>query len=464
MNTPKLTDDFTIVGLLRVMPVSIVLWLMLWANINSGPWDFKNPTGVLGYVHAIRAGLPFLAIFVAGTIIAARGALSGFSWFSPVRLMAIYGLVGLGSSLFSARPVQALYWASLYLSVFVVLESFIARPDLLKHANQLVIANWFIVGLYALVIVIVGRNEMFGEGHKLIGYGIVHRIPTVAGMAMSRSSGIGRFAAIPAIIAFSRILNGKGSLRFLWGVPLAVFTAVVITMQSRGAVFGFAAAICAVLLLHRTNVRMIFLMALIIFGAIYIDNRIPDRTVKYIYRGQDRVEFLTLTGRTHTWEKGWELFKESPLVGLGPQADRYSLHGVHMHNAYLYALSQSGFLGTIPFVAALFIAWLQFGRLVRKRNDMPEHQRLLLIESGAVFAFFTIRSIPESSAAFFGVDLLVVAPILAYINTLYTSSKTHDLTFKEQQTKLSTQPLKNGSHFSRNLKPHLPISSQGRFG
>lgn len=290
---------------------------------------------------------------------------------------------------------------------------------MLKRTNQLVIANWLIVGLYALVIVIVGRHEMFSESGQLIGYGIFNRIPNVAGMAMSRSSGIGRFAAIPAIIAFSRILNGKGSLRFLWCVPFAVFTAVVITMQSRGAVFGFAAAICVVLFLHRTNVRMIFLMALIIFGAIYIDNKIPDRTVEYIYRGQNREEFVTLTGRTHTWKKGWDLFQESPLVGLGPQADRYSLHGVHMHNAYLYALSQSGLLGTIPFVAALFIAWLQFGRIMRKRNDMPEHQRLLLIESGAVFAFFTIRSIPESSAAFFGVDLLVVAPLLAYFHILY---------------------------------------------
>jgi len=333
--------------------------------------------------------------------------------------MALYGVVGLFSIMFSPRPQQALYWGCLYVSVFLVIEALITKPNVLESVSQLVIANWLIVGAYATILVIVGRNELFSEGGQLIGYGIIHRIPTIVEMPMSRSSGIGRFAAIPAIIAFSRILNGKASLRFLWAVPLAVFTAVVITMQSRGAVFGLAAGLCVILVLHRANVRVIFIAAVIILSAISIDNKIPDRTVRYIYRGQDRVEFLTLTGRTHTWEEGWELFKQSPLFGFGPQADRYSLHGQHMHNAYLYALTQSGIVGPIPFLAAWILAWRQFVRLARRPINMPEQQRLLLYEVGAVFTFFTVRSIPESSAAFFGVDLLVVAPLLAYFHILY---------------------------------------------
>ena len=425
------TQDFTILGLLRAMPFAILLWLMLWANINSSPWYLKNHHGMLDYIHAACALLPFLAIVVSGIVIALRNLSSGFSWSSPVRLMALYGLVGLGSSMLSKKPMSALYWGLLYISVFVVLESFISKSDSLKRANQLVIANWFIIGAYALILIVIARHEMFGQGMKLIGYGIIHRIPTVMDMPMSRSSGIARFAAVPAIIAFSRLTHTKGSLKFLWIIPFMVFTAVVITMQSRGAVFGLAAAICVVLLLHRANIRMIFIIAVIIISAIYIDREIPDKTVRYIYRGQDRVAFLTLTGRTHTWKKGWGLFKDSPLVGFGPQADRYSLHGEHMHNAYLYALTQSGLIGTVPFVAAWLLGWLQFGRILRKKNELPDQQRLLLFEAGAVFVFFTIRSIPEASAAFYGVDLLVMVPILAHINILYTSFKTHDLTFKK---------------------------------
>jgi O-antigen ligase len=431
MITQERTEDFTILGLLRAMPFAILLWLMLWANINSSPWYLKNHHGILGQIHAIRSLLPFLAIVMAGIIIALRGVSSGFSLSSPVRLMVLYGLIGLGSSMLSKKPMSALYWGCLYISVFVVLESFISKPDSIRRANQLVIANWLIVGAYALILIVVGRHEMFGQGMKLIGYGIIHRIPTVMEMSMSRSSGIGRFAAVPAIIAFSRLLHAKGSLKFLWVIPFTLFTAVVITMQSRGAVFGFAAAICVVLLLHRANIRMIFIIAFIIISAIYIDKGIPDKTVRYIYRGQDRVAFLTLTGRTHTWERGWGLFKDSPLVGFGPQADRYSLHGEHMHNAYLYALTQSGLIGTVPFVAAWLLGWLQFGRILRRKNDLPDQQRLLLFEAGAVFAFFTVRSIPEASAAFYGVDLLVMVPILAYINILYTSFRIHDLTFNK---------------------------------
>jgi O-antigen ligase len=265
-------------------------------------------------------------------------------------------------------------------------------------------------------------------------------MPTVAEMAMSRSSGIARFAAVPAIIAFSRILQGKRSRRLLWLFPFVVFTAVVITLQSRGAVFGFAAAICLVLLVHRAREKMVFLVVATLVAALWVDSAIPDRTVEYIYRGQDRVEFLTLTGRTYTWAKGWELFKESPIVGLGPQADRYSLRGAHMHNSYLYALTQSGLLGTIPFVAAWLLAWSQLARLVRKRNEMSTQHRQLLTEAGAVFLFFTVRSIPESTAAFFGVDLLIVVPLLAYFDILHRHYSLSPLTDTEQAIEAQRLP------------------------
>lgn len=422
------------------MPLSILLWLMLWANVNSGPWYLKNPSGTLGYIHAIRTLLPFVVVFLALIIIVHRRVQSGLALLSPVRLMAVYGLAGLVSCLFSPRPVQALYWGSLYLSVFIVLECFFTQQDWLKAITQLVIANWIIVCVYALALIIVGRKELFGEGWKLIGYGIFTRMPTVAEMAMSRSSGIARFAAVPAVIAFSRILQGKGSWRFLWLVPFAVFSAVVITLQSRGAVFGFAAAICLVLLVHRAREKMVFLVVATLVAAVWIDSAIPDRTVEYIYRGQDRVEFLTLTGRTYTWAKGWELFKESPIVGFGPQADRYSLRGAHMHNSYLYALTQSGLLGTIPFVAAWLLAWLQLARLIRKRNEMSAQHRQLLTETGAVFLFFTVRSIPESTAAFFGIDLLIVVPLLAYFDILHRHYSLSPSTDTEQAIEVRRLP------------------------
>jgi len=405
--------------LLGTMPIGLVLWLMLWVNIDSGPWYLRNPSGLLGYLHAARTLLPFAAIILAWVIIARRQIPTVFSWASPVRLMTLFGVVALFSSLFSPRPLEASYWGSLYLSVFIVLEAVLVGPDSLKNASQLLVVNWIIVSLYAVALIIIGRHELFGEGGRLIGYGIIHRIPVVVGATMSRSSGISRFAAIPATIAFCAIVRGKKTVRFLWLIPFFAFTAVIITMQSRGSILGFAAAICFVLLTHRSRLKMLLLVVAILVASVCIDNAIPDRTVEYIYRGQDRVEFLTLSGRTRTWARGWELFKESPLLGSGPLADRYSLHGEHMHNAYLYALVQSGILGTIPFVAAWLVTWLQLINLLRRRYSMEPFHKELLIQAGAVLVFFTVRSVPESSAAFYGVDLLIMLPVLAYFHILH---------------------------------------------
>jgi len=428
MNMPKQQVIYTISELARTIPMSIVLWVMLWAAIDSGPWYWRHPVGFWQHVHAVRALLPFLAMGLAFIIIFARQTQFAFTWISPLGLMGLYGLVGILATMFSTRPLGALCWGCFYLSVFVVIGLIIAKPHTLRSANQLITTNWLIIASYAFVLVFIARNELFQEGLRLSGYGIIHRIPTIIEMPMSRSSGIGRFAAIPAVIAFSRVLNGKGVFRSIWVIPLVIFTAVVIIMQSRGAVFGVAAGFCLVLILHRANLRIIFVVILVLVTALYVDEKIPDRTLEYVYRGQDRVAFFSLTGRTHTWAEGWELFKRSPFIGFGPQADRYSLYGQHIHNAYLYALVQSGILGTIPFVAAWILAWVQFIRLFRRRDVIPQQQRLLLYEAGAVFAFFTVRSIPESSAAYFGVDLLIITPLLAYFQVLYLQYRVSPLT------------------------------------
>src|SRR5208337_2506097 len=64
----------------------------------------------------------------------------------------------------------------------------------------------------------------------------------------------------------------------------------------------------------------------------------------------------TLSGRTVAWAEGWHFIWESPWVGFGFQADRYFV-GAHMHNAFLHAFVQSGFLGGFAIIIGLAIVW-----------------------------------------------------------------------------------------------------------
>jgi len=124
---------------------------------------------------------------------------------------------------------------------------------------------------------------------------------------------------------------------------------------------------------------------------------------------------FTLGGRTvGVWPQAWKLFLKSPLIGFGFHADRIFLEGQHAHNAILHALIQTGVIGTIPFIIAFVWAWIILFKLFKK----PIPEKPFLIEIAAIFAFFTIRGITESTGAFFGVDWILLAPLLAYLQFL----------------------------------------------
>ena len=142
----------------------------------------------------------------------------------------------------------------------------------------------------------------------------------------------------------------------------------------------------------------------------------PDQPPIYPWELGDVADPNTLfqfSGRTKVWREGLRLFKESPLLGYGFHADRLILK-TQMHNAYLHALVQTGLIGTIVFVAALLLGWFQVLKAVRNLNRLPMMHRNMVILMAGLMAFLSVRTLPESTGAFFGVDWLLLAPLLLY--------------------------------------------------
>jgi len=125
-------------------------------------------------------------------------------------------------------------------------------------------------------------------------------------------------------------------------------------------------------------------------------------------------DFFEFTGRTAVWRQGWDLFVESPALGYGFNADRILLN-THMHNAFMHALIQTGALGTLPFVATMVLGWILLGRAMRSLSQFSTVHKSLIVQSGGILIFLTFRGISESSGAFFGIDWLLLAPILFYL-------------------------------------------------
>jgi len=125
-------------------------------------------------------------------------------------------------------------------------------------------------------------------------------------------------------------------------------------------------------------------------------------------------DFFTLSGRTRVWAQGWDLLKQSPVLGYGFHADRLMLSR-HMHNSYMHALIQTGWFGALPFFAALLLGAMLLARALLRLGRLPLVHKHLVIQTAGVMTILAIRTIPESTGAFFGVDWLLLAPLLLYL-------------------------------------------------
>lgn len=282
-----------------------------------------------------------------------------------------------------------------------------------------------------------------------------------------RPTGIGRYAGLTALLALGGLFQRRWTV--LWATLLFGSLMVLLTSEARTAIAGFLVAASVIVLLYKGKQAVIVgLVALVVIlplawstGASdrFIDNcvfhgaqserelrtQVPPiidapllpKTPETAHQIQALIpptvipkkplspsttatdlrlpeNFFKLTGRTEVWKAGIDQFLETPILGIGFNADRLAL-GAHMHNSYLQALIQTGLLGSIPFVTAIIYTWILLWQLVRNINEFPPARKHMVIQSAGVLAFLSVRTITESTGAFFGVDWLLLAPIFLYL-------------------------------------------------
>ncbi|MBU4253624.1 MAG: O-antigen ligase family protein, partial [Acidobacteria bacterium] len=123
------------------------------------------------------------------------------------------------------------------------------------------------------------------------------------------------------------------------------------------------------------------------------------------------------TGREMTWIEAIARIKESPFFGWGFHADRLLLNFQHIHNSYIHAMIHSGIIGTVVFIAALISIWRVIIRkeFFLKVREASGDEKIYLIDSLLLIGVLTSRSFFESTAAFYGVDLLFLILAVAYV-------------------------------------------------
>lgn len=388
------------------MTFATLLWLMVWGGMFTGPYNLTGSalaSGPLAMIQGLRVLLPLIAAyFVLLWILAKR---SRFPFYrAPLKYFFLYLLIGLVSSLFlSPQRGTALYWASAYLAPLLVIWFSADREEVLPSLRRIISMNYAIIAvLLAIILPEVFANRAWGFGRQQF-----YLLPF--GLGEVRANGVGRYALVVIIFAFIRFFMGAGKKRFLWLAALAPALYALARTQSRTSLLGLAVA--SVLFVFMRGVDWRFLFIGPVFAYVVWVSGVQ-------WRSHGRMERLvSLTGREYTWQKGMEQLGQSPFLGWGFHADRLLLDSEHMHNSYLHAALHSGLVGAAFFAAGLIAIWALIVRtgLFRRIREAAPLDRAFLMEAVMILGFLTARSFFESTGAFYGVDLLLLIPAMAYL-------------------------------------------------
>lgn len=393
--------------------VPLLLWSYLWLNLNSGFWELQVPESAGDWLLLFRAVAPFVALAVAAFLLLGRGQIRLDKW-GPWRLLLFYGAVAAFATVFSPEPWWSAYWSVAFLATMLVARSFSLKRDPVGATRLLLEITWAATFIVAAIIAYQGRGDIFGDSAS--AYGIAASFHDA-----TRSSGVARWAAVPGLVCLVRAFHTRrfALIGFYLGIAAVAFY-IVYRMQSRGAVFGAVAALVFILLISGRLRRYALPFAVVALAALVLyasPQGAENKVSTYLHRGQSEEEFRSMTGRTNTYAHALEAFAGAPIFGRGQWADRL-LMGEHTHDSFLQAMLNGGAIGAIPYFASWIAGWLLFVKLNKRRARLAPEDRRLLLECGAVMMFFTVRAIPETTTASYAVDLLVMAAVYVYLETL----------------------------------------------
>lgn len=386
--------------------VSVLLWLMVWAGMYSDVSAFRWERlleGPVDFVLGLRPFMPLLAAVACAVLLAKSGRVALSFTRGPVLALSIYGLVGMFFFFLSPEPFVSLYWAALFLSAVFAAWALVNQEEPERQVRALMAVN---VALVAVIVLFYFSGPLWpilmGAPNPRL-----YRLPF--GLGVQTANGVGRFAGILALVALSRIRHRELHWKIPWLALLAVSLASLALAESRTAILGFVGGLLLIVLANRKFSWLV----LVVPGIFYL---LYNAWFVWRFRGSFETAFF-LTGRETTWKKVLAISLRQPLAGHGFHADRLMVEGEHVHMAYLHSLIQSGVLGALFFAAAIFGLWwlLVRNRILQRLASIEGEANFLMTESVAVVGFMTARSFFESTAAFYGVDLLLILPAVAFI-------------------------------------------------
>ena len=422
--SPSATRSRRNVAGIMLPVVPALCWLALWGSIDTGPEDIDVDRILSGWTAAfngVRAVFPLVVLAIWILHLLGRSE----TWMReptlPEWLWFLYAAVCLIATIGVENWFLWGYWGLAFIATLGAGEMYLAEcGGEITGAVSLNRLSWVAAAVVLAIVVYVGRGHLVEETKQgLSGYAVNVRMPTVAGMAMVRSTGISRFAGAVAIVACAAMWRSQRWTRVLWIALFAGCAWLVWVMQSRGSLASFVVALGVVMLLLGGRARTIGALALVLTVDAVGLNFISHDTLHYLWQFATRSDrhLMHMTGRVDIFRDAWSAILRAPIIGYGPQADRRIIF-LNAQNGVLYALLCGGFLGGGAWTLGFAMALAYLARAAWRPDIVPEGDSMMFAQVAGLMVFFTLRTIPENAAALFSVDLMLQLPAMVYLGVL----------------------------------------------
>lgn len=278
----------------------------------------------------------------------------GFFW-----ALLAYSFLSLIACIFSDNPKVSFIDSRellLFLIVPLVYTGFQKIKDI-RMSNLALLASGLVSVLFSFFIFLF----KYEPGERISGF--MGHYMTQAGLLL-----------LFATLALSLLLFNHGKTKYIWGAAFFASSIALVLTLTRNAWVGLAVAAFVLLFLYKP--KFVVLLPIGLALAFLVSPKSIKQRALSVFSLKSpsnaiRIEYL----RT-----GWEIIKEYPLFGTGPdtvdvifQNPKYDLSedarsNVHLHNNIIQIAAERGLFTLLAWLAFVIWAFVSLIRLIKNKN------------------------------------------------------------------------------------------------
>ncbi|MEP7034078.1 MAG: O-antigen ligase family protein [Dermatophilaceae bacterium] len=344
---------------------------------NSAASRALDPSSILGVLFLLAAGIWLISRYYE------KGHLRG----SRLRFfLVLFWVAGIVSVLGSSFPLVSLMETlriGTVVMMFVVLEQLIVDHKTMNRVLVAAYASMLFPLLYTFYGFAIGQPsaEVKGGFTRITG-------------PFSQSTTYGRYLAFMIIFGVAVFPYLKGRVKIAMGVILGISSVFLLLTLTRGALAGAIAGLVVVMVVQRSKALFVGFVLATVLGltlAPGLWSRLTEVTTTQQVGGAPTGN--TLVWRLDYWTQVLPLANANPVTGIGLNVTQYKTSAAKQpHNDFIRAYVETGLLGLVTFVAALW-AMVAMGRQAVRRSPPASLDRGIAVGYLGAAVAYVLQSI-----------------------------------------------------------------------